>query len=276
MSFLKKVKSLFGFSDSTTKEYGYKVNKFHLNEFGEVEYAQWLHPFEEAKIIDKITIDFYKQFIKAGDFVIDIGAHTGDTTVPIALCASKEGLVLALEPNPYVFKILEKNSTLNNSFTNIHAINFAATREDGKFNFNYSDEAFCNGGFFDEIQSNEHGHNYTLEISGIDLNRYLSANYSQNLDKLSLIKIDAEGYDKEIIKSLIPIIEKYKPCIITECNENLSEQERYELFEIIKSLDYKLEQIDNFDSSTVTGLDRKEDMLKTKHFDIIATPSKNI
>ena len=93
---------------------------------------------------------------------------------------------------------------------------------------------------------------------------------------MSLIKIDAEGYDKEIIKSLIPIIEKYKPCIITECNENLSEQERYELFEIIKSLDYKLAQINNFDSSTVTGLDRKEDMLKTKHFDIIATSSKNI
>ncbi len=49
MSFLKKVKSLFGFSDSTTKEYGYKVNKFHLNEFGDVEYAQWLHPLKRLK-----------------------------------------------------------------------------------------------------------------------------------------------------------------------------------------------------------------------------------
>ena len=109
MSFFKKAKSILGFRDSATKEYGYKINKFQLNKYGEVEYAQWLHPFEETKIINEATIEFYKRFIKAGDFVIDIGAHTGDTTVPIALCAAKEGSVLALEPNPYVFKILEKN-----------------------------------------------------------------------------------------------------------------------------------------------------------------------
>lgn len=271
MAFFKKIKSIFGSSNSITKEYGYNINKFQLDEFGEVEYAQWLHPFEETKVLDENTIEFYKQFIKEGDFVIDIGAHTGDTTVPIALCSGKKGLILALEPNRYVFKILEKNSSLNLFLTNIHAINFAATKEDGSFSFNYSDEAFCNGGFFDEIQSKDHGHNYALEISGIDLNKYLNENYSKNLNQLSLIKIDAEGYDKEIIKSLIPIINEYKPSIITECNENLSEEERYDLYETIRSLNYRLVQIDDFDPSTIKELNKKEDMLSTKHFDIIAT-----
>ena len=34
-----------------------------------------------------------------------IGAHIGDTTLPIALAAGKKGFVLALEPNPYVFHV---------------------------------------------------------------------------------------------------------------------------------------------------------------------------
>jgi hypothetical protein len=30
----------------TFKEYGFKINKFHIDNVGEVEYAQWLHHFE--------------------------------------------------------------------------------------------------------------------------------------------------------------------------------------------------------------------------------------
>jgi FkbM family methyltransferase len=40
--------------------------------------------------------------------IIDIGTYTGDTTVPMALAVGKGGIVLGLEPNQYVYKILEK------------------------------------------------------------------------------------------------------------------------------------------------------------------------
>ena len=53
-------------------------------------------------------VDFYKKCIKKGDFVIDIGANVGDTTVPMAIAAGAEGLTLGFDPNPYVYKILEK------------------------------------------------------------------------------------------------------------------------------------------------------------------------
>ena len=97
----------------TFLEYGYEIKTFKIDGIGTVEYAQWLHPFEQPKVITNSNVNFYKRLAKPGAMIIDIGGHTGDTTVPMALAAGKNGLVLALEPNKYVYKILEKNASLN-------------------------------------------------------------------------------------------------------------------------------------------------------------------
>ena len=105
--------------------------------------------------------------------IIDIGAHTGDTTVPMALAVGKSGLVLALEPNKYVYKIVEKNASLNRAHTNIIPVCFAATSEDGDFTFNYSDASFNNGGFCRRSHVKNHHLNYTLKRYGKNLQNYL-------------------------------------------------------------------------------------------------------
>ncbi|MCA9258692.1 MAG: FkbM family methyltransferase, partial [Planctomycetales bacterium] len=128
-------------------EWGYDVRTFNLPRDGEVQYAQWLHPYETEKPMTQGEVDGLRNFIKPGDFAIDIGAHTGDTTVPMALAAGREGCVLGLEPNPYVFAVLEKNAALNRDQTHIEPRCFAATEQEGKFVFHYSDASFCNGGF---------------------------------------------------------------------------------------------------------------------------------
>ena len=268
------IKKLFGTSEkkAVVKEFGWEVKDFYIAGTGTVQYAQWLHPFEQPKVIDKATVNFYRRFLKKGDFAIDIGAHTGDTTVPIALCCGEEGKVLAFEPNPYVFKVLQQNSSLNPSATDIFAVNAAVTQEDGEFIFDYSDESFCNGGFFDKIELKDHGHLFRLKVRGINPEKYIQKNFGNYLSRLTLIKIDAEGYDKEIIKALSPIIRKHRPVIIAECNVNLTETERFDLFNIIASFDYSLSQIDDFDTNTIRQLAVKEHMLHTPHFDIIATP----
>ena len=128
-------------------EYGCEIRDFHLPHSGHVQYAQWLHPYETPKVISQSSVDSLQRFVTKGDFVIDVGAHTGDTTVPLAIAAGPAGCVLALEPNPYVFKVLEVNASLNRDQTNIVPRSFAATEQDGQFVFHYSDASFCNGGF---------------------------------------------------------------------------------------------------------------------------------
>jgi len=261
-------------SKQSLHQYGWDIRHFDLKDFGKVEYAKWQHPYDRPRDFTNNMIDFYKQYIKPGAMVIDIGAHTGDTTVPMALCAGASGTVLGLEPNPYVYKILEQNSKLNPGLTNIVPLMFAATDHDGTFSFNYSDASYCNGGFFDSIQNQNHGHKHTLEVQGRNLEQYLEANFAEQLPRLGFVKVDAEGYDKEIIKSIAVVLRKYKPVVISECNVNLTPEERFDLYETVKNLGYKIMMIEGFESAgKEVLLTKKEDMLRWKHFDIVAIPA---
>ena len=254
----------------TFMEYGFEINKFQIDNIGEIEYAQWLHPFEKPKVISDSNIKFYEKLSKKGGFIIDIGAHTGDTTVPMALAVGKDGLVLGLEPNKYVYKILEKNAALNLDKTNITPLNFAATDKDGHFTFNYSDASFCNGGFLSQIKSKRHKHSFTLEVEGKNLQDYLFKEHKKDLEKLDLIKIDAEGYDKEILKTIPKILENYKPNLMIECYKRLNIHERIELFEIVDNYDYQLYYLENFEMFDQLEKIEKSNMTDKKHFDMLA------
>jgi len=253
----------------TFDEYGFEVKKFHMD-IGEIEYAQWLHPFEKPKQITQANIDFYRKLTTPGGMVVDIGAHTGDTTVPMALAVGNRGLVLGLEPNKYVFKILEKNAELNKDKTNIVPLCFAATKEEGVFSFNYSDASFCNGGFLSEIKNKNHRHNFILDVAGKNLQDFLTKEYSENLSRLSLIKIDAEGYDKEIIKTIPLILNTYTPNMMIECYKRLGNEERFDLFDVVSGLGYKLYYLVNFEDLGQLKLIERSDMLEKEHFEMLA------
>lgn len=276
---LNTLRSLFGKKKlkNTFKEYGYYVDSFDIEGYGKLEFAQWEHPFAQPFVMSKGNIDFYRQLINPGDFVIDIGAHTGDTTVPMAVAAGKDGCVLALEPNKYVFRVLEKNSALNPEHTNIIPLCMAATAEDGVFSFNYSDASFCNGGFLTEREKLDRHHKYTLEVQGRNLENVLTNSYAHLLPRLRFIKVDAEGYDKEIIKTLSNIISTYRPMILSECNIFLTKKEREELYQVMSRFGYTLYKIEDADdrASVFQSVGKPltlEDMHREKHFDILARP----
>ncbi|MBX2897078.1 MAG: FkbM family methyltransferase [Cyclobacteriaceae bacterium] len=254
----------------TFDEYGFEIKQFELDKLGTVDYAQWLHPFEQPKTITQANVNFYKKITAPAGMVIDIGAHTGDTTVPMALAVGKPGLVLGLEPNKYVFKILEKNSQLNRDKTTIVPLCFAATKEDGVFEFNYSDASFCNGGFLSQIKSKNHRHDFVLEVAGKNLQNFLLNQYAQQLDKLCLIKIDAEGYDKEIIKTIPEILNRYKPNLMIECYKRLTPDERYELFDLVMAHEYNLYYLQNFEGFGKLEIITRNSMTSREHFEMLA------
>jgi FkbM family methyltransferase len=261
-------------SKRSLHDYGYQLKTFDLSQEGKVEYAQWQHPYEQPKVITQSMVSFFRKYTKEGGLSIDIGAHSGDTTIPMALAAGREGTVLALEPNPHVFAILKKNSELNKDKTNIIPLCFAATDHDGEFEFNYSDASYCNGGFFQSLKNQKHGHKYVLKVTGKNLENVLRSEYKDLLPGLSLIKIDAEGYDKEIIKSLITILKEFRPNIISECNKNLTAEERCELFNVLdKQLNYTVLKLEGFsDELKPSSIHNCEDMMKWQHFDLVAIP----
>jgi len=260
----------------TFQEYGFEVSRFDLLTGATMEYAQWLHPFEGKKIIGQAQIDFYRAFLKPGELVIDIGAHTGDTSVPMGFAVGPSGCVLAIEPNKHVYKILQANAKLNPAQTNIIPLNFAVTERDGTFDFHYSDASFCNGGFLSEIESNAHNHKYTLAVEGRNLEDYLAQHHAALLPRLGLLKVDAEGYDKEILKSMHALIQRWQPFIIAECYKKLTREERFDLYDTIVGMGYTPYRIGEFVGRDEIKITRREDMLNWPHMDMLLLPAGKV
>lgn len=250
-------------------EHGYTLKNFNV-EGCNIEYAQWLHPLEGEKIISNSEVNFFKKFIKKGDIAVDIGAHTGDTSLPMALAAGIKGAILAIEPNKYVFKILAKNSELNKGIVNIIPLECAVSTSNMQLTFHYSDASFCNGGNLSSIQDKKHSHPYTLIVEGKRLIDILNQKQLKPND-IKFIKMDCEGYDKEILKSINEVL-IYKPTLLIECFRLLNKQERGELFDIVNNIGYKIYRITSQTENTgFYPILKAEDMCILEHFDFICT-----
>lgn len=251
--------------------WGWDVREFHLPKDGRVKYAQWLHPAETTKVVSQADVDGLRTWIQPGDFAIDIGAHTGDTTVPMAVAAGLEGCVLALEPNRYVFEVLEQNAALNPDQTNVVPRCYAATPEDGQFEFLYGDASFCNGGAslgrWSPLRRK-----YPLAVDGRNLLRVLRDEFADRLPRLSYVKVDAEGHDRSILESILPILKKFRPVVRTEVYRKLRADERRALYDLLAAADYDLYRFEGGAEPQGEMLPRTA-LMSAKHFDMIAVPA---
>ena len=250
------------------------MESFKLANEGEVQFANWDNPLAPKLTITQADVDFFKQFIPKGSLVIDVGGNTGDTTVLMSLAAGKEGLVIGFDPNPYVFKILETNAKLNPEKTNIVVLPYAVTDKEGDFYYASSEASFANGGISNQPSTYHGAHKLETTIKGIVLEKYLEQNYPTWLPKISLIKVDVEGYDKEVIKSVHPVLEKYRPVVIAECFFKLTTAEREDLYDSLATKGYDLFYFEDFKAGTETAPLSRNDMNSRKHFNLYALPKK--
>lgn len=253
-----------------TNEYSYRTDTFELPQEGTIQFANWLNPLTSIKKITQSEVDFYKKFITPGDTVIDIGTNIGDTTVPMALAAGKTGLTLGFDPNPFVYKILEVNASLNPDKVNIQIFPYAITEKETDFIYSSSEASFANGGI-QEVNRGYHGKYQLPEtIKGIRLTDFLFKNYQiGQLEKLSFIKVDAEGLDATILKSIKDIVEKYKPVVVAECFTRLTPAQRDDLFDTVALSGYKLYMFEDFlDDTNIVPISNKKDMAIWKTFNL--------
>lgn len=251
----------------------YKMHDFDLGDDGIVHYAQWQHKGESKKNITSDIVDAYREILNEGDFCIDIGAHSGDSTLPMALAVGKKGCVLALEPNPFVYHVLEKNARANSNIVNIKTMMAAAATNEGFLEFEYSDSGFCNGGRHEGISVLKHGHMFKQNVYCVNIEKELREDFSDVLPHLKFLKVDTEGYDLYVLRSIINIIEAYRPIIKTEVYKKTDKKYRRELFSLLQNLNYAIYKI--IEDPIKRGLRLAEgNMNDWKHFDILCLPQE--
>jgi len=253
------------------KEYSHTVVEYDLPIDGRIKYAQWQHPAESTKPVRQDEITELRSFLNPGDVAIDIGAHTGDTAHPMALDTGPGGCVLALEPNPHVYRVLEINADLNRERGTIIPLKFAATPEDGEFDFEYSDEGYCNGGLHVGISKWRHGHAFKLKVEGKHLPTYLAQHHPGLIGKLRFIKVDAEGFDAQILRSMHQLIETTRPFIKAEVFKLTTQPQREQLFDFLDSLDYQVHRV--IDDLNYRGpILGRGDLMQVAHYDVFCDP----
>lgn len=254
-----------------TRKYPTRIDTFQLAGFGPVQFTNWENPLVEEKELSLNHVAFFQQFLQPGDVAIDIGANIGHMTTEMGLAVGPQGLILAFDPNPFVYEILAANTRLNSALTNIQPYNCAISDVEEDFFYGSSEASFNNGGISRE-KDHRHGKYYLdQKIKGIVLHRFLEEQQPEALDRLRLIKIDTEGYDKEIIRSISPLLKSRRPTVITECFGKNDAAARYEQFELLAHLGYTLYYFSGFEQDAeVVPIKRKEDMMNWKHFDLYA------
>jgi len=272
-----KLRNVFEFAGLRGKpqHYGFTTRSVELGDERQITVADWQHPRlsdgrDPYASMPKLVQE-HRQIISDGDFCIDIGAHVGDTALPMAIAAGTSGCVLALEPNPYIYHVLENNARANRHVANIQTIMAAAGTRQGFLEFEYSDAGFCNGGRHENMHALKHGHPYKLSVFCIDLQQELRANYGDELKRLKLIKVDAEGYDLYILQSLLGVIDEYRPLVKAEVFKKTSRRYREDIFELFDSRNYDVYRMDAEPFVKGDKLDR-ESIAGPGHFDILCFP----
>lgn len=267
---LRDVFAALGFRESP-KTYGYAVEEVGLSNGEPVRFAVWQHPKCVAPEISQDAIDELKRYLAPGDAVIDVGAHVGDTTILYALAVGPAGRVFAVEPNRYLWPILEANASLNPQAAPIEILPFAATEKPEKLVFNYSDPGYCNGGALDRFGRLFHGHMYPLEVEGRNVLAELSATNDDWLRRVRLIKTDAEGNDHAVLETMGELIVQVRPFILCEVYKRTSVEQRAAFLAFMNGLGYDCHR--SWPYSELKGqLLGPQDLGRWPHFDMFCVP----
>ena len=97
-----------------------------------------------------------------------------------------------------------------------------------------------------------------MDVYAVNLNDFLNKYHKDDINDISLIKTDAEGHDKEIIKTIYPILKTIRPVLFSELYSGLTKVEIEDLINTVKNASYKIYDVSKNNSGLWNHSNRKE------------------
>ena len=139
--------------------------------------------------------------LRPGDIVIDVGAHIGTYTIPIARAVGPAGTVIAIEPVEEHYALLRRNLERNGLVTRVQtipALAGEATAFLGATSGNTGSARFGRG-----------GGDVKVVVPSVQLDDIAPTG-------VALVKIDVEGMELEVLQSARRMLERDRPIFIFE------------------------------------------------------------
>jgi FkbM family methyltransferase len=141
--------------------------------------------------------DIVEQFSpKIGDIVIDVGAAFGFYTIMASKRVGEQGRVVAIEPQPDSFEMLNRNIKLN-KLANIVTLNYAVSSKKTTLKL-YSSYSTIQERAGQSLQSH-------IEVSADTLDNLLR---EAAIDEVNWVKVDVEGAELEVLKGAVGILSR--------------------------------------------------------------------
>ena len=157
---------------------------------------------------EPIETELFKKEIKDGDIVVDIGANIGYFTLLMAKLVGINGKIISFEPEPSNFTLLNKNVIINN-YQNVTLEKKGISDYNGRCKFFLSTDA---PGMHSLHKIDSKGEEINIDV--IKLDEYF--NTTGLIDKISLIKIDVEGAELQVLNGMKTILKNKKLKLLIE------------------------------------------------------------
>jgi len=144
------------------------------------------------------------KILRQGDFMVDVGTHFGYEALLASQLVGKNGSVVCFEPHPDTFKIARKNLTESNIAVN----NMAVGSADGHIKMLNNDVS--QSAFNSISASSDDGASIDVPLVSLD------SFFKERKQKINFIKCDVEGFEMEVLKGAINVIEQDKPVLVLE------------------------------------------------------------
>ncbi len=135
--------------------------------------------YEEAEL------DLFRDCLRAGDVVLDVGAHLGLYTLEASRGVSATGRVIAFEPSTTNFDLLEHNVRAN-LCTNVVTVRAAVADTDGEVSLRLSDTNSGDHQISTELPPGSRGE----RIRSVSIDSYCEG---EAIAKVDVVKMDIQG-----------------------------------------------------------------------------------
>lgn len=195
------------------------------------------YDFANTGLYEQTLMDWALSMMPPGKVFVDIGAHVGTWSF---LFAEKASHIYSFECTPRTYNFLCGNIALHNLDDKITAQKMAIGNTNGMTTV--------------YVRSEDGGGNSCLFTNGVPHTVPIATLDSLNLSNVGMIKIDVEGFEKNVIEGMqetlrrnnypIVLFESWEPW--RETAEVPATQLRKELFDYIRSIGYKPIQVNGW------------------------------
>jgi FkbM family methyltransferase len=196
--------------------------------------------------------------VKNGATVIDVGTNIGETLLNFAKI-NRDGRNIGFEPVPYLYEKALKNIGLNGS-ANVELVNKGLSSRKETLSFREAGEHNSGGIFLTRDNVSDAGR--AVEVTTLD--DFVVEN---QVEDISLIKIDVEGFEMEVLRGASKTLERWRPTMFVEIDNNFLTRQNTSaaaVFERFVSHGYRIRSAETGEHITSAAA------IEGRHLDIIA------